>query len=546
MLVIRDGWGQNPNPEHAAFDAIAQARTPVADSLGRDWPTTLIKTSGEDVGLPAGTMGNSEVGHQNIGAGRIVEQELLRINRGAAKGFAGNEAIAQAFAHAERNQRALHLLGLVSDGRVHSDFAHLKVLIDAAVARGFPGDRLFIHVITDGRDTAPETGLGFVDRLEAKLAAAGGDDGPQGRIATVSGRYWAMDRDHRWERVARAYGMLTGRPEGGLDGLDLGTASSARDVLTHYYANPAGPSRHGDEFVPPTRIVDAAGLAADGQPVATIADGDAVIFFNFRGDRPREIAKAFLLDDEAWGQVKGGGFARGQRLEDLFFVGMTRYEQGLPLSAVAFEKPPKMPGILGATVAEAGLTQLRCAETEKMPHVTFFMNDYRDEPFAGERRALLPSPTDVTTYDQRPQMAAHAVRDAVLARLAADDCESLIVVNFANPDMVGHTGKLEAIVQAVEVVDGCVGQIVDATLARGGALLITADHGNAEQTWDPENDCPHTAHTTYDVPLHLVAEAFRGTTLRRDGRLADLAPTALALMGLAQPPAMTGKSLLPE
>jgi 2,3-bisphosphoglycerate-independent phosphoglycerate mutase len=540
ILIIRDGWGKNPHPEHAAFNAIAQAQTPVADALARDWPTTLIKTSGEDVGLPAGTMGNSEVGHQNIGAGRIVEQELLRINRAAAaNGFAQIDAFEQAFAHAEKSDGAVHLLGLVSDGRVHSDIAHLETLIDLAARRGFPGDRLFIHAITDGRDTAPEMGVGFIDRLASKLADAGTDGAPYGRIASVCGRYWAMDRDHRWDRVARAYGVLTSRPAGGLAALEIDQASSAREALERSYAHPAGPSRQGDEFVPPTRMVDSRGL-----PVATIADGDAVIFFNFRGDRPREIAKAFLLEDDAWANVKEGGFARGTRLDNLFFVGMTRYQQNLPLSAVAFEKPPKMPGILGAVIADAGLTQLRCAETEKVPHVTFFMNDYRDDPFPGEHRALLESPKDVATYDRKPEMAAHAVRDAVLARLAADDCEPLIVVNFANADMVGHTGKLDAIVRAVEVVDACVGQIVDATLAKGGALIISADHGNAEQTWDPVHDCPHTAHTTYDVPLHVVSTAHQAASLRPHSRLADIAPTILALMELERPSAMTGTSLL--
>jgi len=534
VLVIRDGWGHNPHPEQDRWNAIKQARTPVADALARDWPTTLIKTSGEDVGLPPGTMGNSEVGHQNIGAGRIVEQELLRINRAAEQGFEQIAAFAAALDHARSTGGTLHLLGLVSDGRVHSDFGHLEALIARIAAGGFPADRVMIHAITDGRDTAPKAGRGVLARLEAILRQAA-----VGRIATVAGRFWTMDRDHRWERVARAHAALTGRPHGATAAREVLTASSAAEAVERYYEHPSDASRQGDEFVPPTRIVH-----AHGAPAGTVSDGDAVIFFNFRGDRPREISKAFVLDDEAWCQVEGGGFARGDRIAKLFFVGMTRYEQDLPLSAVAFEKPAKMPSILGAVIAGAGLTQLRCAETEKYPHVTFFMNDYRDEPFAGEHRILLPSPRKVATYDQKPEMSAYAVRDAVLARLADEACERLLVVNFANPDMVGHTGKQAAIVEAVEVVDACVGALVEATLARGGALVITADHGNAEQTWDPEHACPHTAHTTYDVPLHVVSAAHRDKALRPNARLADIAPTLLALLGRTKPAAMSGRSLL--
>lgn len=531
VLIVRDGWGENPHPEHDAFNGVRLAQTPVADRLMAEWPTTLIRTSGEDVGLPVGTMGNSEVGHQNLGAGRIVDQEVMRITRAIRDGrFFTNEALRGAFAHAAATGGQVHLLGLVSDGQVHSDLDHLFALIDLAVREGFPAGRLLVHAITDGRDTGPTTGLGFLRATEEKLAAVG-----VGRIASVIGRYWAMDRDHRWERVERAYTALTGRSGG-----EVRTASSAAAAAERYYAEPSEPSRHGDEFILPTRILDPGGSPA------IVGEGDAVIFFNFRGDRPRELTKAFVLSDAEWAAVQGGGFARGARIGNLYFCAMTGYETGLPVSAIAFEKPPKLPDILGQVVSAAGLTQFRCAETEKYPHVTFFFNDYRDEPFAGERWCLLPSPRDVSTYDQKPEMAAREVCAAVLERLRSEGAESLFVVNFANPDMVGHTGKLEAVIRAVEVVDECVGQIVEAVLERDGALIVTADHGNAEQTWDPIHQCPHTAHTTYDVPLITVGEPCRGRILRAGGRLADVAPTLLELLALTQPAAMTGRSLFAE
>ncbi|QOJ16853.1 MAG: 2,3-bisphosphoglycerate-independent phosphoglycerate mutase [Phycisphaeraceae bacterium] len=530
ILIIRDGWGENPHPEHDAFNAVKIARKPVDDMLRRDWPTTLITTSGEDVGLPKGTMGNSEVGHQNIGAGRIVDQEVMRITRAIRDGsFFVNSALRGAFEHARSRGTNVHIMGLVSDGQVHSDLDHLFALIDLAKREGFPGERLFIHVFTDGRDTGPRTGLGYVERLEAKLRDAG-----VGRIATVIGRFYSMDRDHRWERVQRAYQLLTGRSTGS-GGPPIRTADSAREAIEWAYANPIDANRQGDEFIPPTRVKGVPG---------TICDSDAAIFFNFRGDRPREITKAFVLDDQAWRNVQGGGFDRGPRLANLYFCGMTGYEAGLPMTAVAFDKPPRMVGILGEAVSKHGLTQFRCAETEKFPHVTFFFNDYREEPFPGERRLLCPSPRDVSTYDQKPEMSAPAVCEGVLQRLAAPDCEALLVINFANPDMVGHTGNLHAAVKAVEVVDACVGRIIEAALKRGASLVITADHGNAEQMWSPEHNAPHTAHTVYDVPLHVVGEPWRGRPLRPGGRLADVAPTVLALMGLPQPPEMTGRCLL--
>jgi len=492
VLIVRDGWGENPNPDHDSFNAVKLASTPVADRLLQEYPTTLIHTSGEDVGLPAGVMGNSEVGHQNIGAGRVVDQEVMRI--------------------------LVHLLGLVSDGQVHSNLDHLLALIDLAARREVPAERLLVHAITDGRDTAPKGGLGYVERVLAGLSDAG-----VGRIGSVMGRYYAMDRDNRWDRVALAWNCLTGRGE-------TRAGSSALDVIRDYYDHPTEANRTGDEFIVPTRIGD-----------DVVSDDDAIIFFNFRGDRPREITRAFTLDDQAWAGVPNGGFERGPKLQDLYYCGMTRYE---PMTAVAFEKPPKMANILSDVIAGAGLTQFRCAETEKYPHVTFFFNDYREEPFEAESRLLVPSPREVSTYDQKPEMSANGVCDGVVERLRADDCETLIVVNFANGDMVGHTGNLEAATRAVEVTDECVGRIVEATLERGGTLIITADHGNPEQMWDPVHDCPHTAHTTYDVVLMVVGANFKGQALRAGGRLSDIAPTVLAMLGLEPPPEMTGTSLL--
>ncbi len=525
VLIVRDGWGRNPHPEHDAFNAIKLAKHPVDDRIMRDWPSTLIKTSGEDVGLPVSetgpVMGNSEVGHQNIGAGRIVDQELMRITRAIRSGdFARNPRLHEAFARAARTGRSVHIMGLVSDGQVHSDIAHLVALLDLAKSLGFPSDRLFIHVFTDGRDTPPNSGARFVADLESALVARGG------RIATVIGRFFSMDRDHRWERVAKAWECLVGRSQR--------EDESASAVVRAHYAAPPVPSQASDEFIPPTRIKGVNGA---------ISDGDSVVFFNFRGDRPREITKAFVYDEAAFRALPNGGFDRGAVPRDVYFATMANYEAGLPVHVV-FERPPRMQHILGEWIAHHGLTQFRCAETEKFPHVTFFFNDYREEPFPGEARTIVPSPRDVATYDLKPEMSAAGVRDAVLARLAAPDCESFIIVNFANCDMVGHTGNLSAAILAVEITDACVGTIIDATLARGGSLVITADHGNVEQMIDPTTGAPHTAHTNYTVPLVVLGEAFRGMKLRGDGRLGDIAPTMLAMAGVAAPTEMTGQSLL--
>ncbi len=537
VLVIRDGWGENPHPEHDAFNAVKLAATPVAARLMRDYPATLIRTSGEDVGLPAGTMGNSEVGHQNIGAGRIVEQEVLRIGRAIANGsFFSKPALGAAFDHANARGGRVHLLGLVSDGLVHSDLTHLFALIDLAARRRFPAERLLVHAITDGRDTAPQGGLGYVRQVQERLERA-----RVGRIASVIGRYYAMDRDNRWERVALAFQCLTGRgsppPAVKSAGPAIREAASAEQAIASYYEKPTEPNRKGDEFIVPTRI-------APQGPQSLVQDGDAVIFFNYRGDRPRELTRAFVLDDAAWAAVPNAGFPRGPQYRDLFFCTMTGYEAGLPVSAIVFDKPPKMESILGEVISRAGLGQFRCAETEKYPHVTYFFNDYREEPFPGEERLLVPSPRDVSTYDQKPQMSAYEVCAGVVGRLSKREGEPLIVVNFANGDMVGHTGNLKAAIRAVEVTDECVGRIAEAALSLGGSLIVTADHGNAEQMWDPKNNCPHTAHTTYDVPLIVAGAPFKGRVLRSGGRLADIAPTALAMLGIRPPTEMTGRSLL--
>lgn len=532
----------NPNPSHDAFNAAKLAKTPVSDMLVRDWPSTLIKTSGEDVGLPDGTMGNSEVGHQNIGAGRIVDQESVAITKACRAGLEKNAVVARALERAKVSGH-VHLMGICSDAGVHGMLDHLYALLRACKSLGVPGDRVLLHLFTDGRDTGPFTGLEFARNLELACKEIG-----VGRIASVSGRYYAMDRDNRWERVKLAYDVLTGRDRTALKFVDVSTA------IQNYYDLPAGSNLTGDEFITP-RLVGEPGI---------IKDNDSVIFYNYRGDRPREISAAFVFPDDKWARVKASpdsgkaGFERGPKL-NLEYVIMTEYwEELLPFCKVAFPKPPRMKNILGQLVSGAGLTQFRCAETEKFPHVTFFFNDYRDEPFPGETREILQSPK-VATYDLKPEMSADQVFAAAMRRLEAPDCQDLIVVNFANTDMVGHTGVLAAAIRACETVDGYVGQIIDATMKRGGSLIVTADHGNCEQMFDPETGSPHTAHTVYDVPLHVVGARFKGRALRGDfdasgwfrpetrqqrGRLADIAPTLLEMMGSAKPPEMSGESLL--
>jgi 2,3-bisphosphoglycerate-independent phosphoglycerate mutase len=517
LLVIRDGWGKNPDPSQDKTNAVALAKKPCDDALHAKYPGTLVRASGLDVGLPDGVMGNSEVGHENIGAGRIVDQELVRINKLFSEGrLAANPVWRAVVERVKTRGSKLHLFGIVSDAGVHGMLEHLYGILRQAKADGVT--QVCLHAFTDGRDTPPASGLGYIRQVEQQMKAIG-----VGRIASVCGRFWAMDRDNRWERVQKAYDMLTGKAA-------VATAPSAEAAVQAYYDRPLSPTQVGDEFVPATWI-----LGADGKPAATVADGDAVLFYNYRGDRPREITKAFVLDDFP-------GFDRGRKL-DLYYATMTEYESGLPVNVI-LPKPEKLRNILGQVVSDAGLRQFRCAETEKNPHVTFFFNNYRKDPFPGEDRVCPPSPK-VATYDLQPEMSAAEVtrltKEAILTGKYA-----LVVVNYANPDMVGHTGSLPAAVKAVEATDAGVGELLAALATMGGRALICADHGNAEQMWDPTVNGPHTAHTLNLVEVFVVGEGYAAgkTRMRSGGRLADIAPTILHLMGLPKPAEMTGESLI--
>ena len=505
-LIILDGWGYRAE---ARYNAVAGARTPHFDRLFGRHPWTTLGASGMDVGLPDGQMGNSEVGHLNLGAGRIVYQDYTRINLAIQDGsFFENPVLTEACDRAKAGGGSLHLMGLLSDGGVHSHQEHLYALVELARRRGLA--RVFIHAFLDGRDTPPQSGLGYVRALEGVLARKG-----VGRIATVSGRYYAMDRDKRWDRIKRAWDALV-RGEGP-------RAPSAADAVEAAYAE-----GQTDEFVVPRVITD-----ASGRPVATVRDGDAVIFFNFRADRARQLTRAFTQPDFDGFEVDG-------RPELAYFATFTLYDEtfGLP---VAFP-PEHLRNIFGEVVSAAGLRQLRIAETEKYAHVTYFFNGGEETPFPGEDRVLIPSPREVATYDQKPEMSAFGVRDRLLQEIDRDVYD-LVVVNFANLDMVGHTGIYEAAVKAVEAVDACVGAVVEAFTAKGYACLITGDHGNAEEMWDEAAGQPHTAHTTNRVPCILVDPRNPGLRLRSDGILADVAPTLLAIMGLPQPAEMTGRPL---
>lgn len=516
LLVIRDGWGQNPDSAQDATNATAIAQTPCDDRLRATCPSTLIAASGLDVGLPDRVMGNSEVGHENIGAGRIVDQELVRLNKLFSDGRLATNSVWHGAIDQVKAGGRLHLMGIVSDAGVHGMLEHLYGILRQAKADGI--SEVFIHAFTDGRDTPPQSGLEYVRQVDAKCAEIG-----VGTIATVCGRFWSMDRDNRWARVQKAYDLLTGKAA-------VATASSAEQAVQQYYDAPLSETQKGDEFVAPTAI-----LGPDGLPVASFQNGDAVLFYNYRGDRPREITKAFVMDDF-------DGFDRGEKL-DLYYATMTEYEAGLPVHVVS-PKPPKLKNILGEVVANAGIKQFRCAETEKNPHVTFFFNNYRSEPFEGEDRACPQSP-QVATYDMQPEMVADEVTAAVKAAILSGDY-GMIIVNFANPDMVGHTGNLEAVKKAVEATDAGVAELLEALASVGGRALVTADHGNCEQMWNPETEGPHTAHTLNLVELLVVGECFtkEGTAMRTGGRLGDIAPTVLDLMGLPKPVEMTGESLI--
>jgi 2,3-bisphosphoglycerate-independent phosphoglycerate mutase len=496
MLVILDGWGwRDPAPDNA----VTCARKPNFDRLWAACPHAFLTTHGLDVGLPAGQMGNSEVGHMNIGAGRVVMQDLPRIDAAIADGaLAANKELAAFVAALRASGGTAHLMGLVSPGGVHSHQDHAAALARLLAGQGIP---VAIHAFLDGRDTPPSSAPGYVATFSASLPAGAA-------IATVIGRYFAMDRDRRWDRVERAYAAMA-----------RGNGEHAPDAQAAIAA--AHAAGHTDEFVPPAVIGSYAGMRA----------GHGILCFNFRADRVREILGALL--DPGF-----DGFAR-ERIPFAASLGMTRYSDALAKLMPCLFAPQSMANLLGEVVAAAGLTQLRMAETEKYPHVTYFLNGGREEPFPGEERILIPSPK-VATYDLQPEMSAAALGDAAVDAIRSGR-HNLIVLNFANPDMVGHTGVLAAAVKAVETVDAQLGRIAEAVAAAGGALLVTADHGNCEQMLDAETGGPHTAHSTNRVPVLLAGRP--GLTLR-DGRLADVAPALLKLLGLAQPAEMTGRSLV--
>jgi len=500
ILIIMDGWGWR---EEKAANAVRLAHTPVFDRLWRDYPRTLIQASQKWVGLPMGQMGNSEVGHLNIGAGRIVYQDIVRIDESIADGsFFENQVLLDAMRAAKGH--TLHLMGLVSDGGVHSHERHLHALLDLAKKSGVRD--VCVHAITDGRDTAPNGGREYLRRLEEHMRKI-----DLGRVATIVGRYWAMDRDKRWERTARAYHLFT-RGEGG-------RAASAAEAMNASYE--AGVT---DEFVEPIAIVP------DGKEPLTIRDNDSVLFFNFRADRARQITRAFTDDDFA-------GFERNPRPR-VHYTCMSRYDESLTLPVVF--PPESRNDILVDTASAAGRKTLRIAETEKYAHVTYFFNGGEEIPFEGETRLLIPSPK-VPTYDLQPEMSAAGVCDTLIREIKGDQHDYLIC-NFANPDMVGHTGVLEAAIKACETVDECVGRVLDAMDHAKYVAIVTADHGNAELMVDPVTGGPHTAHTTNPVPCILVDNTYKGELID-DGSLRDLAPTILNYMGVPLPAEMTGRDL---
>jgi len=497
MLVILDGWGWR---EEAADNAVRQAHTPCFDRLWATCPHALLRTSGLDVGLPEGQMGNSEVGHLNIGAGRVVMQDLPRIDRAVADGsLARIPALGGFIARLKESGGTCHLLGLVSPGGVHAHQNHATEL--ARIVAG-AGIRTVLHAFTDGRDTPPRSGADDLHRLRAALPEAV-------RIATVSGRYYAMDRDKRWDRVQKAYLAIT-EAEGPhfADAASVMDDAYGRDVT--------------DEFVVPAAVDGYRGMA----------DGDGVLCFNFRADRVREILSALL-------EPGFDGFARRRAIRFAAALGMTQYSRDLDRRMETLFPPETMKNLLGAVAAAAGRTQLRIAETEKYAHVTYFLNGGEEAQYEGEDRIMVPSPK-VATYDLKPEMSAQDVTEKALAAIRSQKYD-LIILNFANPDMVGHTGSLPAAIRAVETVDACLGRIAEAVAGLGGALLVTADHGNCELMRDPVTGGPHTAHTTNPVPVLVMGAGAREV---HDGRLADIAPTLLELMGLAQPREMTGASLL--
>lgn len=505
VLMILDGYGLNDRKDH---NAVAEANTPVMDHLMKEYPFVKGNASGLAVGLPEGQMGNSEVGHLNMGAGRIVYQELTRITKEIQDGdFFHNKALLDAVENCRKNDSSLHLYGLLSDGGVHSHNTHLYALLEMAKQNGLK--KVYVHCFLDGRDTPPASGLDYVKQLEEKMAQIG-----VGEIASVSGRYYVMDRDNNYDRVEKAYNAMT-------KGIGEKAESAQAGIQASY------DREETDEFVKPMVI------EKNGQPVALIQDGDSVIFFNFRPDRAREITHCFCDDTFQ-------GFARSKRLQ-LTYVCFTEYDPKIPNKEVAFQKV-EIHNTFGEWIAANGMKQARIAETEKYAHVTFFFNGGVETPNPGEDRILVNSPKDVATYDLKPQMSAYEVCDNLCKAITSDKYD-VIIINFANPDMVGHTGVEAAAIKAVEVVDECVGKAVDALKSVDGVLFICADHGNAEQLVDYETGEPYTAHTTNPVPFILV-NYDPAYTLREGGCLADIIPTLIQVMGMQQPAEMTGKSLL--
>ena len=502
MLMILDGFGENKEEK---ANAVKLANTPNIDKLMKTCPTTDIHTSGLDVGLPEGQMGNSEVGHTNIGAGRIVYQELTRITKSIEEGdFFTNEEFIAAIENCKKYNSKLHIMGLLSNGGVHSHIRHLFGLLELAKRRDF--EDVYVHCFMDGRDTAPSSGESFISELEEKMKEKG-----VGKIATITGRFYAMDRDKRWQRVEKAYNALVrGEGEKATSAIGAVESSYQKEIF--------------DEFIEPTVIVNGE------TPVATIGKHDSVIFFNYRPDRAREITRT-LVDKEF------NEFEVEKDL-DLYYVCMTSYDETMPNVHIAFKKE-ELKNTFGEYISKHGLTQLRIAETEKYAHVTFFFNGGEEKQYPGEDRILVPSPK-VETYDLKPEMSAYEVTDKVVEAINSKkyDC---IILNYANPDMVGHTGVLEAAIKAIETIDECVGRVIEAVNNQDGVLLITADHGNAEQMIDYKTGEPHTAHTTNPVPLILVGME---NAKLREGRLADLAPTMLDIMNLEKPAEMTGESLI--
>ncbi|MDD5757961.1 MAG: 2,3-bisphosphoglycerate-independent phosphoglycerate mutase [Desulfobulbaceae bacterium] len=507
MLIILDGWGVG---EASDTNAVFMAKTPNMDRFMARYPATTLAAHNGAVGLPEGQMGNSEVGHLNIGAGRIVYQDYTRINRAIETGeLADNEVLARVLADTLAEDKTLHLMGLVSDGGVHSHLSHLYALVRIAAEKGLR--KIAVHAFMDGRDTPPQSGQAYMAELQKVFTDIG-----VGRVATVIGRYYAMDRDSRWERVALAWEAMVG-----------GKGTSHHDPVVAI--GEAYGRGENDEFIRPIVVVD-----DEQKPLSVIGDGDSVLFFNFRADRARQLTHAFT--DQQFEH-----FPVGRRPHLANFVTCTRYEKSFDLPVLF--PPHSLTGILGEVVSAQGLRQLRIAETEKYAHVTYFFNGGREVPYALEDRVLVNSPKEVATYDLKPQMSALEVTSELLSRFR-DNSYGLIVLNFANADMVGHSGKLAAAISACETVDECLGQLVPPFLELGGTVLITADHGNADMMYDQETQGPHTAHTLNPVPFVLVNDRFVGRKLRKGGALKDIAPTALDVMGLVAPVEMEGVSLL--